>query len=413
MRIAVIGGGIIGLACAYELARDGHETTVLDAGEPGHGASIGSAAKIALAECAPVPAPGMVLQGLKWMLDQDSPLYVRPSLSPNFVRFMFSMAKHCNAADFHRGLEIHLDQVASSLDILDEWKDQGISYEEHAKGILLAFETQESFSAHLRHSDLFEKYGHVAEILDADALHAKEPCLSNRIRHGLFYADDRQVMPQSLTDALVGKLVQMGQTVMANRRVVGFGRSGDRITEVRTEAESFPCDMVLLAAGAHCGPLSRMLGNPLPIRPGKGYSVDYPDPPTALSTPLTFEDAHVAVTPLNGFLRIAGTMEFTGFETKIRPRRVEAMKRAAVEGFRDWDPSKPHGAAWAGMRPMTPDGLPVVGRLPALANAMVATGHGMLGLTMAPTTAKSIVALTKDASVRESTCEIAPSRFFR
>lgn len=413
MRIAIVGGGIIGLACAYELARDGQEVTVLDAGEPGHGASIGSAAKVALAECAPVPAPGMVLQGLKWMLDQDSPLYVRPSLRPGFVRFMFSMARHCNAADFHRGLEIHLDQVAASLDVLDEWKDNGISYEEHAKGILLAFEKEASFSAHLRHRGLFEKYGHVPEVLDADALHEMEPCLSDRIRYGLFYSDDRQVMPQSLTDALAKELTHMGQTVLAHRRVVGFGRSDGRVTEVRTASESFPCDMVVLAAGAHCGPLSRTLGAALPIRPGKGYSVDYDDPPTALATPLTFEDAHVAVTPLDGFLRVAGTMEFTGFETKIRPCRVEAMKQAAVDGFRDWDPGKPHRAAWAGMRPMTPDGLPVIGRLPQPDNVMVASGHGMLGLTMAPTTAKAIAALVKGAPVRASTRDVAPSRFFR
>ena len=119
--------------------------TVLEAGLPGEGASIGSAAKVALAECAPVPAPGMVVQSVKWMLNPDSPLSVRPSLRPDFVRFMIAMARHCNVTDFRRGLETHLGLAATSVDVLDEWKADGISFEEHRKGVILAYETKAGF----------------------------------------------------------------------------------------------------------------------------------------------------------------------------------------------------------------------------------------------------------------------------
>ena len=411
MRVVVIGAGIIGLSSAYELSKDGHEVTVIDAGPPGHGASIGCAAKIALAECAPVPAPGMVLQGLKWMLDPDSPLYVRPSLSPSSLRFMVAMAKHCNAADFRRGLETHLSLASTCLTVLDEWKDEGLAYEEHSAGILLAYEHKNSFDERRAYDHLFAKYDQVPKALDAQAVHEMEPCLSERIQYGLFYSQDRQVEPQSMTDALAKLLEERGHRVVSHEPVVGFERAHGRIQAVRTDVESYPCDIAVLAAGVFCGPLSRQLGSPLPIRPGKGYSVDYMDAPTALKTPLTFEDAHVAVTPLNGMLRIAGTMEFAGFDTKVQPRRVEAMKRSAAAGFADWDSNKQHTQPWAGLRPMTPDGLPVVGRVPGYENAVVASGHGMLGLTLAPSTAKSVASIVRGEAGTELLQSIGPQRF--
>jgi len=163
------------------------------------------------------------------------------------------------------------------------------------------------------------------------------------------------------------------------------------------------------------GQLAAQLGNPLPIGPGKGYSIDYFPSPVALGTSLTFEDAHVAVTPLNGRLRLAGTMEFAGFDTHVNARRVAAVKRAAARGFRDWDEAAPHAEPWAGLRPMTADGLPIVGRLRPESNVLVASGHGMLGLTLAPSTAKTVRDLTRDvASGRPSPLTpYGPERFLR
>ncbi len=413
VRIVVVGAGIIGLACAYELAKDGHQVTTLDAGRPGYGASVGSAAKIALAECAPVPAPGMVIQGLTWMLDPDGPLYVRPSLRPDFVRFMISMARHCNAIDFRRSLDIHLGLAHTSVDVLAEWKDDGMSFEEHGKGVILAYGQRVGFDDRRRYDDSYATYGYVPEVLDAAALHEREPCLSDRIRHGLFYPRDRQIEPKSLTEALAKRLAELGHAVLPHQAAIAFERRHGRIHAVRTETATHPADLVVLAAGVACGQLSRALGSPIPVRPGKGYSVDYPRAPTALRTPLTFEDAHVAVTPLDGMLRIAGTMEFTGIETTVRPRRVEAMKRSAAAGFGDWDDTAQYTTPWTGLRPMTPDGLPVVGPLPGLANVLAASGHGMLGLTLAPSTAKAISSLARHEVPGELLRSVSPDRFVR
>jgi D-amino-acid dehydrogenase len=412
VRVVVVGAGVVGLACAYELLMDGHDVVVLDGSAAGQAASHGNAAKVAVAEAGPVPAPGMVVQGLKWMLKSDSPLYVRPSLSPPFIRFMLAMARNCTEEQFRHGLDLNLRLAETANDLFDEWQAAGLEFEMHQRGVLLAYENAEHFDHRLGCQDVFSAHGAQAEVLDDAQVHQVEPALSDRVTRGLFYPADRQIEPDSLTRALVDHITKLGGVVTETSKVTGFDRAAGRVVAARTaDHQHHPCDEIVLAAGVWTAPLAAQLGIALPIRPGKGYSVDYTPAPCALRTSLTLEDAHVAVTPLDGFIRVAGTMEFSGFDGSVNPTRVAAIQRAAAEGLRDWDPRAPHRPAWAGLRPMTPDGLPMVGRLAEGLNAWVASGHAMLGLTLAPTTAREIRSLLRgDPAAAPG---VSPDRFRR
>jgi D-amino-acid dehydrogenase len=347
------------------------------------------------------------------MLKPDSPLYVRPSLAPGFLRFMLGMARHSNARDFRHGLETLLRLADGTLDLLDDWARDGISFEMHAAGALLAFRTRERYAEHCTSLDVFRRFGMEPEHLHGDAVRAREPALGDAIRHGLFFPADRQIEPDSLTAGLLKRCRELGVEVREHTAVRGFVRRGDAVPGVSTDRDDVTGDALLLAAGVWTGRLARDLGVPLPIRPGKGYSLDYSPPPVRLRTSLTLEDARVAVTPLDGFVRLAGTMEFGGLDESVNARRVAAIRRAAAEAFPAWGEPPGEAAPWAGLRPMTPDGLPVVGRLEPLRDVHVASGHGMLGLTLAPATAELVTAAITGRRLPDVAEALSPQRFSR
>jgi D-amino-acid dehydrogenase len=412
VRVIIVGGGVVALASAYRLAMAGCDVVVLEARTVGSAATHGNAAKIALAESGPVPAPGVIVQGLKWMLKPDSPLYVKPSLAPSFVKFMVSMARHCNMRDFRFGLQTHLRLAADANDLLDDYVADGIEFEMHNAGVLLAFETRERYEEQCGWLPVLESFGIHAEHLDHDGVHEKEPALSSRINHGLFFAGDRQIEPDSLTRGLVKRCTELGVEIHENARVEKFVRTREEVTGVITHAGAhINGDVVVLAAGVWSGPLSKQLGAPMPIRPGKGYSIDYSPAPVQLRTCLTLEDARVAVTPLNGMVRLAGTMEFGGFDESVNNVRVDAIRRAAAEAFPDWGNPTGEKTPWAGLRPMTPDGLPIIGHLGGLRNAYIASGHGMLGLTLAPGTAEIVTEMVTQNRMPMVADAISPNRF--
>lgn len=417
MKVVVVGGGVVGLTSAYRLAAAGCEVTLLDAGRLGAAASHGNAAKMAYAESGPVPAPGVLLQGIRWMLKRDSPLAVRPSLAPGFVKFMLSMARHCNEADFTRGLELHLRLADDANDLLDDYVRDGVDFEMHSAGVLLAFETRDRFAEQCASLPLLEEFGMPGRKLDRTGIDEVEPVLAERIRYGLYFTRDRQIEPDSLTRGLTARCRALGVDIRENTAVARFERSGHTVTAVVTNhGESIALDELVLAAGVWSGPLSKQLGVPLPIHPGKGYSIDYRPAPVQLTTSLTLEDARVAVTPLNGMLRLAGTMEFGRFNDHVDPVRVEAIRRAARENLVGWGDPAGEAAPWAGLRPMTPDGLPIIGRFGGLANACVASGHGMLGLTLAPATAEIVTDLVTGRTgglPADVLTAVSPDRFRR
>jgi D-amino-acid dehydrogenase len=413
LRVVVVGGGVIGLTTAYDLVRAGAEVVVVDARAVGLGASAVNAGWFVPAESTPVPGPKVVAQTMKWMLRRDSPVYIRPSLDPRFLSFLVGMWRHSNSRDQRAGFEAHLQLARDTAAVLDEYRADGIDFEMHRAGLLMAFAEKENLEHHRANLDLVRRFGLDPRVLVGDDVRAHEPLLSDRVQGGIFFPHERHLDPRALVRGLHKRLLELGVRVVENQSATGVtvtGRRRDRrVTSLVTSTAIHEGDAFVLAAGAWTGPLSAAFGHRLPVRPCKGYSIDVPPIPLRGATNLS--DAKVAVTPFTDRLRLAGTMEFAGLDENVNDLRVRAILRAPAVYLRDWEPPAGPLQPRAGMRPMTPDGLAAIGRLPGTTNAFVSSGHGMLGVTLAAGSARALTALVVRGVPPPQLAPFDPARF--
>lgn len=406
----MIGGGAVGLMTAYHLTREGADVTLIDARRTGRGAAEVNAGWISPGESAPVPGPGMVIKSLKWMLRRDSPLYIRPSLDPTFVKFMLGMWKSCNAPAQLAGLEANLRLAAGTTEAYDEYRADGVDFELRHDGLLLAFRDKANLDSHLELMDLGRRFDRDPQILIGDDVRQQEPQLSDSVYGGILLPKEEHLDPIALMRGLHRRLLERGVTILEEAPLNGVERVGNRLTSILAGEQRLRADAYVLAAGAWTGPLSRLIGVPLPVRPGKGYTIDVD--PYPLRSAVSLFDAKVAVTPLSRNLRLAGTMEFARLDENLNEIRIGAILKAPTAYFRDWQPPPLRSVSpRAGIRPMAPDGRPIIGQLGDLENAFVSTGHGMQGITLGPGSALALTELILRDQLPDVLVPFTPARF--
>lgn len=409
----VIGAGVIGLASAYELLKLGRDVTVIDRGAPGQACSAGNAGWIVPSMSAPIPAPGLVTTSLRWMLKRDSPLYIKPRLDPAFTAWLWRFWRNCRQAPYASGLDAVMALSRETLSLFDAWRSEGLVFEMQQNGLLFVGLSQAAI-AHAAHEvNLLSPYGYApVEPLDTTAMRALEPGLSPRVAGGFLLPDERSVRPEQLTSALALAIARLGGRIIPATAVTGARIVANEVRAIQTADGALDCDATLIASGAWSGDVARLFGATLPVEAGKGYSITVETAQPPVTRPIDLIESKVACTPFEGAFRLAGTMELSGQNLRIEPTRVAAIRRAGDATFAAW-----HGGGreqvWVGMRPLTPDGLPLIGPLPRLSNAFVATGHAMLGITLAPATARAVAGLMCDTPSELSLQAFNPSRFSR
>jgi D-amino-acid dehydrogenase len=408
-RTVIIGAGVIGLSCAYALRKRGEDVLLLEQGLPGNGCSQGNAGWIVPSLAEPLPAPGVAWQSARWMLDQESPLHIAPSAMPELAGWLWSFWRHCNARAYREGRAAWARLTDAIMQALDSLATDGVQFEMHKSGLLFVFLRESAMRRVLAHAAT--PAADAPRVLLGEELRRFEPSLSSAVAAGFWIEGERHIRPESLCAGLLARIRELGVDVRTSVRVTGGVVEGDSVRALRTSAGEVPADRCLIAAGARSGSVSAAItGISLPVQAGKGYAITIGGRPSPFARPLYLDEARVGCSPFADGYRFAGTMELSGINERLVPARVAAIRRAARR-YLTLPPDGDAGVEWVGMRPLTPDGLPAIGRLPGRRNAFIATGHGMLGVTSALTTANLIADLITNGGSAIDLSPFDPARF--
>lgn len=390
-RVVVIGGGVIGAMCAWNLHNAGCQVTIVDSEKFGAACSHGNCGYVSPSHVFPLCQPGAILKTVKAMLKSNSPFAVRPRFELSFAKWFWNFALKCNHSDMlATGAGRHALLQSSKQLYQQLIADENIDCEWQERGLLFVFDDEKSFSKYGETESLIrEQFGVAATPYDGRQLIELEPAIKPGFGGAWHYEGDCHLRPDKLMSQLREKMEQRGVEIIEDFPVQQFVRETGNAKTILSNGQSLEADHFVVATGAMTPFLNHHLGVNVPIEPGKGYSITMPKPARMPRIPLIFEDSHVAITPMESKYRIGSTMEFVGYDTSINPRRLALLRSAAAKYLHDpfCDPVEEE---WFGWRPMTWDGKPVIDRSPAMENVWIAAGHNMLGLSMATGTGRLI-----------------------
>ena len=407
--VAIIGAGSLGLMTALELARRGVRPLILERGpDVLSGCSPGSAGLLSPAHSTPLSTPGAVREGLLHMLRRDSPFSMRPrpSLIPWMLRFMLA----ARADRVRRGTELIRDFSFASLELHKDLVRQGLDTGFEVLGAINVYETEKAYRSGITEAEDLSSHGIKAQVMTADEARTFEPSLSDGIVGGVFYPEEAQCDPERFMLAVADAAVEAGAELCTRAEVVDATVSGRRVVRLDTTIGEIRPGQVVVANGAWTAELSRRLGLPIPVQGGKGYHVDLTPSENDPVVPVYLQEARVIATPYANRLRLAGTLQLTGLSMRMDQVRVRATLRSGMRTLHGIEAGRVT-EVWRGIRPCTPDGLPILGRSERMANVIFATGHAMKGLHLAPETGRVIAQVALDETPTRDLVPFSPDRF--
>ena len=388
-RAVIIGGGVVGLASAWYLLRDGWQVSIVERGPPEHDScSLGNAGLVTPSHFVPLAAPGVAAMALRSVFTPRSAVRVEPRINFDFLRWGWKFLRAANARQARSAGPLLRDFCLLSRECyteLDTAWNHNFGFER--RGVTMLVRDARHLAAERQLALQARQLGLVTEELSAAELAARHKGLRLDVLAGMHFPIDSHLDPNRLNAELTARLREQGAEFLWHTEACGWRLESDRVAALRTNRGELQADEFILAAGSWTPMLATGLDLRLMVEPGKGYSLSLPAPPAMPAKPLILVEARIAVTPLADTLRFAGTMQFAGRDLRLESHRSAAMIAAVSQYLPDFPPPVFAGVEpWAGLRPVTPDGLPLLGRAPRQKNLTIATGHAMIGVTLAPAT---------------------------
>jgi D-amino-acid dehydrogenase len=411
-KVIVVGGGISGLFSAYYLVKEGYEVTVLDQTDMTSGASYINAGYITPSHFIPLAAPGIITQGLKWMLDSSSPFYIKPRWDMEFFKWALLFKKSATVSKVKKAMPVLMELNLKSRDLYEEMLSaQNFDFHYERKGVLMAYCSDKAEEEEHEVAEQAIKKGLDVSVLSKEALHEIQPVFSDKVKGAVHYKCDAHMTPHHFMQQLKDWLLSQGVRFRMGQKVEDVIVEGKKIVAMKTHNTVFEADGFVLACGSWTSKLASTIGLNIPIQGGKGYSMDV-NRPTGITLPTILVDARMAITPMDGFTRFAGTMEFSGNNDTIQRERVEALAKAVKAHYQNIEILQAEkDRATSGLRPVSPDGLPYIGKTSKYSNLVIASGHAMMGWSLGPITGKLVAQEMANAQPLIDLSPLSPDRF--
>ncbi len=411
--IVVVGGGIIGLCTAYYLHKEGCKVTVIDQSTITDGASFVNAGFISPSHIIPLAAPGMITTGLKMMFNSSSPFYIKPRFNTEFLKWSLAFKRSSTKENVEKAIPIIKDINLLSKELFtDFYNDTAFNFHLENKGLLMVYKTDKAGEKESKVAKRAIEEGLEVEFLSLAAVKKLEPNVALNIKGAIHYKCDAHTTPNGFMKELYGYLKNKGVTFFTNEKVIDLEILSDKVSKVKTDKREVEADEVVIAAGSWSPLLAKKLGIQLLVQAGKGYAINV-GREIGISMPAILMEAKVAVTPMNGFTRFAGTMEIAGINHTIYPKRVKVIANAVQDYYNELQIKESEvNDATCGLRPVSPDGLPYIGRLSKLKNVTIATGHAMMGWSLGPATGKLVSEIITDQKISMNISPFYPERQF-